>query len=440
MTEKKTEITETGRKSEFRKTNEIIGIRISQGRLSLLSRKIFNVFVYSAQQSGVPGKFVPSTDKLDTNYFWISMRDLKNLASYNSKDYKLLKEHISELQDVKIVFEDEKSWVSERLVASVRLLNKDGLESKSGHAWVGFVFPPALHDRIMNLDTSYTRLSLYYQAQLKSGPALSLYEITKRYVTNPSKKTRVEPWEWWFEALTGLPVSTRKTEYRYFKRDTLLPAIAEVNAVTDVHVTLIENKQGRSVHTLQFEVKHSENTVIDTRLIGEQQEDIVKRLKQLGATQKDAENIYALEDEESLLAALEFVEKRVKNPGNERIAVPIAYLKTLLKNGYQKKPKVKVFEPEPKPKADLTLRERFLARRASDAWRYFEELDEDMKQNLFEEFCHEKKLKSKEMGKLLSKKLNQITFSRWFAEKNWGKEPTQEELLKFAEENWNAKD
>lgn len=31
--------------TEIRKTNEAIGLRVSEGRLSLLSRKIFNVMV-----------------------------------------------------------------------------------------------------------------------------------------------------------------------------------------------------------------------------------------------------------------------------------------------------------------------------------------------------------------------------------------------------------
>ena len=428
--------------NEFRKTNEVIGIRISQGRLSLLPRKIFNVFVYAAQQSGIPGKFVPNKDEINKNYFWISMRDLAKFASYNSNDYKLLKEQIQELQDVRIVVEDEKSWISERLISSVKLLNDKGLESRRGQTWVGFTFPPELHRRIMDADTSYTRLSLYYQAQIKSGPTLSLYEITKRYLTNPSKKTRVESWEWWYEMLTGLPISTRKAEYRYFKRDTVLPAIAEINTVTDVHVELIEFKQGRRVQALQFEVRPSENNVIDSSFIGDQQEDIVRRLVQLGASPEDADRLYAAEDESSLLSVLEFVEKRVKNSSMERVAVPIAYLKSLLKKGYQKKVPVKIFDQKTvsSRKQEFSLKERFLARRSAEAWDFFQELEEDQKQNVFEEFCLEKKPRVRKMDKALSSKLTQVAFSKWFAEKNWGEEPTQEELLKFAEENWNMKE
>ena len=139
---------------------------------------------------------------------------------------------------------------------------------------------------------------------------------------------------------------------------------------------------------------------------------------------------------------LEFVEKRVKNSSMERVAVPIAYLKSLLKKGYQKKAPVKIFDQKTvlSRKQEFSLKERFLARRSAEAWDFFQELEENQKQNVFEEFCLEKKPRVRKMDKALSSKLTQVAFSKWFAEKNWGKEPTQEELLKFAEENWNTKE
>jgi hypothetical protein len=44
---------------EFRKTNDAIGLRVSEGRLSLLSRKIFNVMVYHAQRIRTKGENAP---------------------------------------------------------------------------------------------------------------------------------------------------------------------------------------------------------------------------------------------------------------------------------------------------------------------------------------------------------------------------------------------
>ncbi len=54
-----TELAAGGSALEFRKTNEAIGLRVSEGRLSLLSRKTFNLMVYHAQKLGVPGQNAP---------------------------------------------------------------------------------------------------------------------------------------------------------------------------------------------------------------------------------------------------------------------------------------------------------------------------------------------------------------------------------------------
>ena len=55
----KTAASGTTELKEFRKTNEAIGLRVSEGRLSLLSRKIFNVMVYHAQRIRNKGENAP---------------------------------------------------------------------------------------------------------------------------------------------------------------------------------------------------------------------------------------------------------------------------------------------------------------------------------------------------------------------------------------------
>jgi hypothetical protein len=58
---------------EFRKTNEAIGLRVSEGRLSLLSRKIFNVMVYHAQRIRHKGENAPIDTEAAKNYYWIPL-------------------------------------------------------------------------------------------------------------------------------------------------------------------------------------------------------------------------------------------------------------------------------------------------------------------------------------------------------------------------------
>src|SRR3954452_21448252 len=125
---------------EFRKTNEAIGLRVSEGRLSLLSRKIFNVMVYHAQRIRNKGENAPIDSEAAKNYYWIPLAELARDAAYDSRDTELFKEQVQELQNIRIFSEDAIQWTSERLVSSVKLVNPRGLKKQGGMLWFGFAF------------------------------------------------------------------------------------------------------------------------------------------------------------------------------------------------------------------------------------------------------------------------------------------------------------
>ena len=172
---------------EFRKTNEAIGLRVVEGNLSLLSRKLFNVMMYHAQEMKISGLNAPIDTPAAKKYFWIPLSVLARDAAYDSKDVQYLKKQLEEMQNIKLLMENERQWTSERLVSSVTLVNPEGFNKHSGQVWFGFAFPPEVHEQVMAPST-YTRLSIVYQSSLKSGSALALYEICRRYATNPSKR------------------------------------------------------------------------------------------------------------------------------------------------------------------------------------------------------------------------------------------------------------
>ena len=176
---------------EFRKTNDAIGLRVREGKMSLLTRKVFNVMMYHAQQLKVTGVNSPIDTPASKKYFWIRLADLARDAAYDSKDTEFLKAQLEEMQNIKLLMENDRQWTSERLVASVTLVNPMGLKKHAGQVWFGFAFPPEVHELVMAPGT-YTRFSIFYQGLLRSGSSLALYEICRRYATNPSKVTLVE--------------------------------------------------------------------------------------------------------------------------------------------------------------------------------------------------------------------------------------------------------
>jgi hypothetical protein len=422
---------------EFRKTNEAIGLRVSEGRLSLLSRKIFNVMVYHAQRVRVKGENAPIDTDAAKKYFWIPLADVARDAAYDSKDTELLKEHVQELQNIRIYSEDAIQWTSERLVSSVKLVNPKGLNKKGGMLWFGFAFPPEVESMVMS-PGSYTKLSVYYQALLRSGASLALYEICRRYATNPSKVTNRADWEWWYGALTGNPVREALPEYKYFKRDVIKPAIAEINMVTDISVELIEHKLGRRVSALQFKVTPAQQSPLMFPAPPVIDGDLVQRMMALGISQDDACNLLATTEDGKLRATLDLTETRLRNPKASKIESPAGYFKTALRDGYAspeevaKKTMLKI-ERKPSVEASIdAIRERYFVERAKDALAMFNELGKEEQDEWLVGFKDSGKAKGINLSRGLSTASARTAFSMWFADQQWPGEPTDSDLLAFA--------
>lgn len=425
---------------EFRKTNEAIGLRVSEGRLSLLSRKIFNVMVYHAQRIRIKGENAPIDTDAAKNYFWIPLVDVARDAAYDSKDIELLKEHAQELQNIRIHSEDAIQWTSERLVSSVKLVNPRGLKKKGGMLWFGFAFPPEVESMVMS-PGSYTKLSVYYQALLRSGASLALYEICRRYATNPSKVTNRAEWQWWYGALTGNPVTDAIPEYKYFKRDVIKPAVAEINMVTDINVELVEHKQGRRVAGLQFKVTPAQQSALMFPAPPVIDGELVQRMMNLGLSQEEACNILATTEDGKLRATLDLTEKRINNPKASKIDSPAGYFKLALRDGYAtptevaKKTVLKV-QQRPSVEASIeAIREQYLVERAKDAFGMFNELSEHEQDEWLVRFKQSDSSKGINLSRGISTASARTAFSMWFAQEQWPGEPTDSDLLAFAAVN-----
>ena len=420
---------------EFRKTNDAIGLRVREGKLSLLTRKVFNVMMYHAQELKTPGLNAPIDTPAARKYFWIPLSDLARDAAYDSRDTEFLKQQLEELQNVKLLMENERQWTSERLVASVTLVNPHGLKKHTGQVWLGYAFPPEVHELVMAPGT-YTRFSIFYQGLLRSGSALALYEVCRRYATNPSKLTAIEGYGHWYSVLTGNPVPAEELPpYKYFKRDVLKPAMAEINTLTDIQVELVEHKNGRRVERLQFRIERARqpqlafpaSPVIDVKLLG--------RIMKFGFTQQEAADFVAQYADDRLRAAIAFVETRIEQPNSTPLDSPAAYFRWTLKEGSVAArvilPQVAAKRPAREKPGGATVMDRFLAARAKEALALYQELGPDEQHSVFERF----KLSGPpgrvlRLGKGLESAMVRSLFSQWYAADLWG-EPTAQALADF---------
>ena len=423
---------------EFRKTNEAIGLRVSEGRLSLLSRKLFNVMMYHAQQQREPGENAPLATEAAKKYFWIPLADVARDAAYYSNDTEKLKVHLEELQNIRVHMEDGIQWTSQRLVSAVTLVNPAGLKKKGGQLWFGFAFPPEVAALVTSPGSSYTKLAIYYQTMLRSGTSLALYEICRRFLTNPSKLTYRQDWEWWYGAMSGNPITDAMPQYKYFKRDVIKPAVAEINMTTDINIELIEHAEGRKVVGLQFRVQATQQAALAFPVPPVIDSAMLARIMKLGVAQADAENYLLTTDDATLEATLSMVEKRVSSSAKTRIDSPAAYFRQALKNGYANNEAVatesvarREKNADPLLETPDELRQRYLSARAKEAYALFMEMDDQEQQHWQTMFKQTRK--SGRAGGIanMSSALFRNEFSHWFAQQQW-KEPAADDIIRFA--------
>lgn len=100
------------------------------------------------------------------------------------------------------------------------------------------------------LKKEFTVVKLKYLNRLTSPSSVILYPFFCRYRNMASTNYSIRELA---ELLTGNP----DYEYKYLKRDYLIPGIQAINNLTDLKVVMSENKKGRKTSSLKFIISES---------------------------------------------------------------------------------------------------------------------------------------------------------------------------------------
>ena len=212
-------------------------------------------------------------------------------------------------------------WGACALLSEVRLFKKNG------ENWLSWAYPPSLRQEMLT-PQRYAQIRRSTIAQFRTHAGLALYEICARYKDNPSHMTSKQHWQWWLPVLTGKPVPDEiKTEFRFFNRDTIKPAVDEVNEISELTVTVREHKVGRTVEYLQFEVhKKAEPQDVSAQAVNFVE---VVHAQQLGIDIEVAEDLYLRYGAFIFGKAVQRLAARIALPGTP-VFSRHAYLKVLL--------------------------------------------------------------------------------------------------------------
>ena len=317
-----------------RKSNDEIGYRVKSGHLSLLSRKFLNVLIWYAQEM---------RHQEDEHGRWnLPVAKLIKDAKFASRDYELMRSALDELQDVRVIRPAKGGGVtSEVMIPSYTLDNvvhegnealERGQKRRGGELRLWFMLPPELKKQLLDPE-QYTRLPIAIMATLKTVPGLALYEICRRYATNPGGITNRDTWQNWWRVLTGATPDTEPPEYKYANRDAFKRGVEEVNKLTDIEVEVIEFKSGKFVRDLQFAVRMKDQGRLD---MGPPPIDagLLSRITELGLTISDAERMTARYSDADITATLDLVRERMQHPTLTPIDSPAAYFRKALRDKY----------------------------------------------------------------------------------------------------------
>ena len=289
-------------------------------KITALGRRTWNVLLHIAQDQG-----------LEKEIFRAALTDIVKGLDYNSGDMKIIKTHLRSMVSTLVEWQSPTAgeWQTWDVCG---MLSHAKLSKERGQIFVEWSYAVNMRHELLDPEI-FAKLSLDVISQLGSHPSVALYEICSRYLG--VGQTARKAWGWWRPVLLGRPDDERlqRLEYRIFKRDTLRPAIAEINTLADIEIEMIEFKSGRFVSDLQFTVRKKPQRVLALQQRSAAQPvdvTVLASAERLGIESPKVERLIDEYGESAVTTALEAVEKRAGSAYPEPLRDPLRYLKSVL--------------------------------------------------------------------------------------------------------------
>lgn len=301
-------------------------------KITALGRKAYNVMLNIAQAQGV-----------EKESFRAPLSEIVSGIDYGSNDIELIKKHLRAM--VTTIVEWNSPTTGEGAKWTVcTLISHATIIKVSNQNFLEWGYAQPLRQELLT-PSVFSKLSIGMLSQMHTHAGIVLYEICTRY-KNVGRTSR-QHWRWWLPVLTGQPNSEKllKTEFRFFKRDTIKPAIAEVCAITDIEIELVEYKDGKSISDLQFFVKTKAQVQLPLKTPPKPVDlSLIKKAVNLGVSEEKAEELFNKFGDVALRDGLVDLEGRVASAFPSPVRDPYRYLKAILSGDGLKQVEV---QPDP---------------------------------------------------------------------------------------------
>lgn len=364
----------------------------------------------------------------------IPMKELVDFIG-DTKNYDRLKENLKALNAVQVewnaVSEHGEQWAVSSLLSQAKVTRTGATTT------VEVSLPPDINRGVRELK-QFSTLNLMLARELKNPAALNLFRIAVAYETNPSRVTFRKPVGEWELLLRSQP-RPPGTEfvYKYFKRDTILPAMAEIARLTHLALELIEHREGRVVRELQFRVLPKENIDLEPASESVAEAEVLASLKALGVRTAEARALVASFGVDRVRRNVEYLRKK-QAEGSNKVRNETAYIKAAIQSDYADREleegDITVVTADPVTKKGLTdvaaerelAMQRFSAHRRAQIQTLFMEMPYRESNKHWEDFVDATKTAQNQtlMAAIKSKgmkaKLVQLAFYDWLSERLLG--------------------
>lgn len=325
---------------ELRKPVNTLAIVPQSKKITPLFRKAYNVMLFLAQEQGI-----------EKDVYRAPLSEVLSGLDFDSHDTALVKKHFRAMATTAVEWQSPTTGEGANWAIS-GLIGHAELKTERGQTWLEWSYSVKLKQELLE-PSVFARLSIEIISQLRSHAAIALYEICGRY--RDIGRTSRQHWSWWRPVLSGKPETDKQKEleYRFFKRDVLKPAIAELNSVSDLEVELVEFKQGRYTADLQFLIKKKKQASLTlTKSPKPVDLSLIVSAAALGVDEDRAEQMLIDYGPDALKEGLASLERRIATAYPEPLRDPTRYLKSLMPADA-----TKVVKKLPSDKADTQVTE-----------------------------------------------------------------------------------
>lgn len=292
-----------------RELKKHVGAVHTHGKLTLLQRKVANILLLNAYNE------LPTQEE-----HAIRVKDLAEIAGFDSKNMKVLKDSLRGLMRIVIEWNilDERGreeWGASPLLAQAVI--------KKGSSHFTYAFSPVLRRRLYSPEI-YARINLSIQRRFRSGYALALYENCIRF-RNVGTTGWIDVERW--RKLLGVEPD-QYPAFKSFSQWVLKPAIKEVSRHSDIKLSVEYRRRKRRVVALKFNMRENPNfdgadgtqlpmkaesrqVASQTLDLFEERRPLARRLGGFGLSAAQVEDVIGRFDEAYITENLDYVEREL---------------------------------------------------------------------------------------------------------------------------------